>query len=157
MLDCALECSKWGITCFFGVGGQQFQKIDKSLKNNRLKHVTKPFHGAGLGSFLVQADDDRAPAEIPGVAGSCAALTELQQQVALNLQAVQPKPVCSAWKVHPKNLEQAPSGLFDVAGTAVALALCLCCCVFGMFCHLSGKAFIWGWFFFIFFLWWRRS
>lgn len=77
MLDCSLECNKWGITCFPGVGGQQFQKIDKSFKNNRLKHVTKPFHGDGLGSFLPSADDDRAPAEVPSVAGSCAALAEL--------------------------------------------------------------------------------
>lgn len=72
MLDCSLECSKWGITCFLGVGGQQFQKLDKSFKNNGLKHVTKPFLGAGLVSFLVQADT-RAPAEIACVAGSCAA------------------------------------------------------------------------------------
>lgn len=67
MLDCSLECSKWGITSFLGVGGQQFQKMDKSFKNNGLKDVTKLFHGAGMGPLSRQMMTE----PLPGVAGSC--------------------------------------------------------------------------------------
>lgn len=53
--------------------------------------------------------------------------------------------------MHSKNLEQAPSGPFDVAGTAVALALCLCCCVCGIcFAIFQGKLLFEADFFFFF-------
>lgn len=53
--------------------------------------------------------------------------------------------------MHSKNLEQAPSGPFDVAGTAVALALCLCCCVCEIcFAIFQGKLLFEADFFFFF-------
>lgn len=54
--------------------------------------------------------------------------------------------------MHPKSLEQAPSRLFDVAGTAVALAVCLHCCVCGIcFVIFQGKLLFKVGFYFIFF------
>lgn len=54
--------------------------------------------------------------------------------------------------MHPKSLEQAPSRLFDVAGTAVALAVCLHCCVCGIcFVIFQGKLLFEVGFYFIFF------